>query len=62
MFSDIVLEKEQKLLPTGRHRYHSIFNGVVCFCEFFISWSFRASSLIGIGAQGEIFLLSAFES
>lgn len=42
LFSDIVLEKEQKVLPTGLHQYNSIFNRVVCFCEFFISWSLRA--------------------
>lgn len=42
LFSDTVLEKEQKVLPTGRHPYNSIFNSVVCFCEFFISWSLRA--------------------
>lgn len=54
LFSDIILEKEQKMLPTGRHQYTSIFNSVVCFCAFFSSWSLRASSLIGIGAQGGI--------
>ena len=54
LFPDTVLEKEQKVLPTGRHQYTSIFNSMVCFCEFFISWSLRAESLIGIGAQGGI--------
>lgn len=45
------LEKEQKGLPTGRHQYTSIFHGVVCFGEFFISGSLGAESLIGVGAQ-----------
>lgn len=42
LFSDVVLEKEQKVLPTGQHQYNSIFIHAVCFCEFLISWSLRA--------------------
>lgn len=54
MCSDAALEKAQEVLPAGRHRCTSIFNSVLRFCEFFVSWSLGAESLIGIGAQGGI--------